>query len=174
MKTFEKVLVIIIIIGLILNIFSVPGSKILVDFPILILSLFYIFFSFALLNDISLSKILKKRSYNNINTLRIIFSIFSGWAFSCFLLGFLSELFSWKDSSLLFWTGLVYIMICLIICLIKYFKAHSIFYKSIIIRIIIYCCFYVFIFLLAKPAASNGECACWNSKQALSFEELTL
>lgn len=148
MKNVEKVLVIIFLIGIIFKAFSIVGGNILVFLSLFSLSIFYFFFTFPLLNNLNFNQVFKKKSYDTITSLRTLYSIFCSFAFYSFIIGMLFRIFNWENAVLIFWFGVVFLAICFTISLVKYFQNHSIFYKSVLMRIALFIIFYILYFLI--------------------------
>jgi len=80
MKHLEKILILTVLIGIFTTVVfsNSAGGFVILSFTLL--SLIYLFFSFALINNIRLRNAFKKVSYKNISSKRIRFSIVTGVA----------------------------------------------------------------------------------------------
>ena len=108
----EIICLVLAFIALVLNIVSLPGGIALMNISLLLLSLYYYIFSFAILNNIKLKNIFKKSEYDNKKTAHILLSVFWGFTYPSLLLGALYR-FLYVDSE---WkvhliTGLVFSLI---------------------------------------------------------------
>jgi hypothetical protein len=134
MKILEKILIITYIIGLLLKIFFIPGAIALIFISIYTLKIFYLLFSFFLINDINFRQIFKSKSYEKTNFLRNVFSIFCNLSFFMFIHGLSLIIFNLPFKMNIMYLGSLMLCITLIINLYKYFQINSIFYKNILIR----------------------------------------
>lgn len=137
MNKLEKILGLLIILLLVLKLFLIPYIGVLLTLSTSLLVLLYFPFGFALFNNIRFRNILKKESYNGISTLRIIGSIATGIGFSFMIIGILFKSLSWGTSDKILKTSLYLILIVLIILLIRFLKSKDVFYKMLLIRVLI-------------------------------------
>jgi hypothetical protein len=142
MKNVEKVLAALLLISMILKIFSIPGGDFLVCISLIFSSAFYFFFTFPLLNNLTVRQLFYRESFEVITSLHALYSLFCSFAFYSFSMGLCFYIFNWPNRLLLFWFGIVLFVICLIISTVKYINSRSIFYKAILIRIIIFAFFF--------------------------------
>ncbi len=138
MKKTEIIIATLSIIALVLNLLLIPGSSVLTVLTLSILSVFYMYLSFALFNDIRFRNILKKGSYKGKSTKRIVGAVGTGLALSLTTTGLLFKFQSWPGASFNLGTGLVGLLTVAIISTIKYFKNKSEFYTRIFKRIAIF------------------------------------
>lgn len=139
MKQTEKVLIILSILFLLLNIFFIfPGGNMLFVLTLMLLSLIYFFFGFALFNNIRFRKILKKESYVNISSLKTLGAVSAGISLSITVIGILFKVMFWPGSFTNLKFGIISLIFILIISLIKNFKSKSDFYNKILQRSIIF------------------------------------
>lgn len=158
MKVFERVVILIFIIGIILKAFSLIGGDTLVFVSLFTLSVFYFIFSIVILNKMDFKQIFQRQSYDNISSLRALYSMFCSVAFYSFLTGLMFRTFNWENATLTFWLGVLLLSVCLIISLIKYMQYHSTFYKLILLRIgvfVVFLLLYLLIHLTVGWAPSN-------------------
>ena len=106
MKKTEIILGITAIIAILSKFINIPKSNMAILISILLLSLLYLIFGFALLNQIRFSEILKKKSYINASGKKIIGAIALGISFSLVLLGILFKLMIWPFAAEQLGTGL--------------------------------------------------------------------
>lgn len=138
MKKLEITLLIISIFALGLKLLFIPGSGMLTVLTLLILSIIYCYFSFLLFNDITLQHIFKKDSYKNINGMRILGTVFTGFGLSAITLGLMFKFQSWPGADPILIAGLFILLPVAIITLTKYSKNKSNFYTIIFKRIAIW------------------------------------
>lgn len=135
MLKLEKILGIIVVIGLVLKFTLIPGGGILLTLSLMTLACLYYPLGFALLNRIGFKQIFKKESYKGLSALRIIGAIGAGMAFSAICVGILFKLQLWAGANINLIAGLATLLIVLTIALIKYLKAKGEFYIGILKRI---------------------------------------
>lgn len=134
MKKLEVILGILLLIGAILNLFLIPGSGIILTISCLSLSCLY-FFGILIFLNIPLKACLKPNAFTNINPLRIIGSLVTGFALSTILIGLLFLFQSLPGSDIMIHVGVLPLTGILIISIIKYSKTKSKYYSGIILRI---------------------------------------
>lgn len=135
MKRVEKVFLIILIVSLIYKYLYGVGSSLLLLLSINILAVFYLYFSFALLNDIEFRKIFKKASYPKNVRKRLAISIFTGIAISTSLMGILFKIQDYPGADLLLLASLGFTMALSLITLYKNYKVDGDFYFNVFIRV---------------------------------------
>ena len=135
MKKAEIILGIIALIALILSLINVPGSGAVATSAIAMLSVLYMYFSFAFFNDIELKQILKKESYAGISAFRIIGSVCTGIFLASTIIGVFFKFNSFPGASNMLVFGLAGLVVVLILGLIKYQKGKSDFYKTLFKRV---------------------------------------
>jgi hypothetical protein len=138
MKKLEKILVITASIALILKSLSILGMSLFLVIALMGLSTLYLYFGFAIFNQIEFKRVFKKDSYQNIATFRIIGAIGVGCSLSIICIGILFKIQHWFGSALYLYVGLSFAFVLLIIALIRFNKSKDDFYKSILIRLISY------------------------------------
>ena len=134
MKRTEKVLLLIVFIGLILKYLHVPGSSAILILSPSSLSLFYMYFSFAFFNGIELKKVFKKQSYQGIGKMRIIGAIGTGVGLSVGAIGILFKLSTWPGSYVQLLTSLLALALVVIVSFYKLNKSQSAVYLKILKR----------------------------------------
>lgn len=135
MKRVEKVFLIILIVSLIYKYLYGVGSSLLLLLSINLLAVFYLYFSFALLNDIEFRKIFKKASYPKNVRKRLAISIFTGIAISTSLMGILFKIQDYPGADLLLLASLGFTMALSLITLYKNYKVDGDFYFNVFIRV---------------------------------------
>ena len=137
MKKFEIIIAVVSVIALVLSFLLVPHAGSAETSTLLIYSMFYWIFSFALLNNVPFRDIFKKKAYKGIGWKRIVGAICTGYALSVIITGiFLKFLFLPGALITLLW-GIICFLVIAIISVIKYEKNHSPFYAGILKRIAI-------------------------------------
>ena len=137
MVKFEKILGLIVIVALTLKFFLIPGGGILLTFSLMSLACIFYLFGFAFFNQIELSRIFQKNSYQGISGLRIWGAIGTGIGLSQICIGILFTLQHWPGANITLITGLIVTLIVFVIALIRFFKSKNNYYKFIFKRIVI-------------------------------------
>ena len=119
-------MLLIIVIGLILKLFFLPGVSALLVLSISITSLFYLALSF----------LIYKEPNQKTNWKRVLLSIGSGWLISMVLLGILFKVQVWPGSATQFIGGVGGLVIISIIAFIKYRNGRGVFFKNLMTRAI--------------------------------------
>ena len=135
MKKAEIIFATLSIIALVLKLLLVPGSGILSVLSISILSVIYMYLSFALFNGIRGKNIFKKDSYAAISRMRIIGAIGAGLALSITTIGLLFKIQSWPGASFNLGIGLLSLFIVAVIGIIRYRQYKSEYYTKIFKRV---------------------------------------
>lgn len=136
MKITERILgglIIILMIGRLL--YSYPFSAMLITFSCLFLSMLYLFFGFALLNNIRFRNILKKDSYKGISVLRILLTIMTGFVLSFLVVYMLFKFQRWPYGNIGLQICLIWLAIIIAAVAIKYFISKDKFYSNFLIRL---------------------------------------
>ena len=108
MKLLEKTLFFVIIISISLHFMLLPGMAIITVLCCLLLSILYFYLSFFLLNNIGFKKIFKKKSYEDLTTLKTASSILLGVGYSIIPMGFLFKLLIWPGSKVILLLGILF------------------------------------------------------------------
>lgn len=135
MKKTEIIIGAIAILALVLNLLMVPLTGVLTVVSLSLLSVFYMYFSFAFFNGIRLRHIFKKSAYEGITTMRILGSILMGFALSVTTMGILFKFQDWPLSHINLIIGLLGLTIALIVGAIKYSRTKSEYYTTLFKRI---------------------------------------
>ena len=136
MKTTEKILAVIAIVGIIMKglIITGRGLALMIGFAGLAILYMY-FFSFAFFNDIRLRDIFKKQSYKGRSAVRIIGTIVLGFSLAVSLLGIFFNFQAYPGATLMLIEGTVYLAICLItVAILATALRKQILYKKLISR----------------------------------------
>ena len=119
-----------------LFIMPMVGSMVIVSTSIL--SFFYMYLSFAILNGVRGREIFKKSSYAAISTVRMIGTIALGLCFSLILITSLFKLMLWPNVLTIGITGLAGVGIALALSIWKYLQSSQSSYLGIILRSILF------------------------------------
>ncbi len=138
MKKTEIIIVTLSFLALGLNLLLIPGGGLLTVLTFSILSVLYMYFGFALFNDIRLRDIFKKDSYKGISSKRIFGAIGTGFALSAMTAGLMFKFQSWPGADFYLKAGLFGLLIVTVIGLVKYYKNKSDFYTRIFKRVAIF------------------------------------
>ncbi len=136
MKQTERILGASIILLMLLRLFfNYPYSSLLITLLIVLLSLLYFGFSFALLNKIRFRNLFKKESYNGITTLRIIGTILTGIVLSLVTIYSLFKFQNWPYGNFGLLYSLRLLLIIIIVVLIKFITSKKSFYSNFLWRL---------------------------------------
>ena len=125
-----------------------PASGVLTVLSFSSLSVIYMYFGFALFNNIQFRKIFKKETYKEISTKRIIGAVGAGLALSVSAIGILFKFQSWPGASANLIMGIVTLSIVAIISLTKMKKSADNYYSNILKRIVIFGAICIFLFAI--------------------------
>lgn len=136
-KIIELILILLSLIFAVLNfaILSISGNFVFFSFSTL--SLFYLFFTFFVLNDITIQKIFKKESYQEITKMKLFGSIVIGFSFFIMINAIQFKLLDFAGSQILTLFGIFIFIVIGSVALFR-FKTLSSFYKGLFKRIIIF------------------------------------
>jgi apolipoprotein N-acyltransferase len=138
MKIAEKFLGVSSIVIMLIGFFvRFPYMAITITLTVLLLSMTYFVFSFALFNNVRLRHIFKSGSFKGVSTLRIIGSILVGFVFSIMCIGILFKFQLWPNSDFTLLVGLMCLGILVIISLVRFLSSKDTFYKNLLIRTLI-------------------------------------
>jgi len=136
MKKLEITIAILSAIVVVLKILHIPFAGILTMIILFIFSMSYYFLGFAVLNNIRLKDILKKDAYQATSHLRIVGTVYFGFALGTTIYGILMEVI-YNQGRFILIVGLCYLFIVAVVALVKYLKTHSQFYIEALVRIAI-------------------------------------
>ena len=134
MKLLEKILGFVIIISISLHFMLLPWMAIVTILCCLMLSCLYFYLSFFLLNNSGFKKTFKKKSYEDLTTLKTATSILLGIGYSIIPMGVLFKLLMWPGSKVMLLLGIIFstlVFLGIIISDIIYKKNLT---KSVIVR----------------------------------------
>lgn len=137
MKKAEIILAVLTLIGILLSVLHIPGGNILAVLTMTILSMVYFCLSFALLNGLGFRGMIKNDNYKVISALRMVGAVLSGIVFSTAIIGILFRWMMWPGAGAMLIVSIPGFLIMLIIVLIKYFTKKELFYRNMLIRIVI-------------------------------------
>ena len=138
MIKFERFLGLIVIMALIFKFFHLTGGGVLLTFSLTSLVCIYHLFGFAFFNQIDLSRIFDKKSYQGISAFRVLTAIGAGIGLSYTCLGILFKFQHWPGANIVLLAGLIFTSAILLIALIRFFKTErDDFYKFIFFRVAI-------------------------------------
>ena len=137
MKKFEITIAVIALIALGLKLLQIPGAGLLITVSLMTYNVAYSFLGFVILNKIRIIDILKKDSYNEISHLRIVGSVYLGWALGITIYGVLFKIMLWKGADTMLLTGISSLLVFAIVAIVKYVKTRSQFYVGVLTRIAI-------------------------------------
>ena len=138
MKQTEKILGgLIVSLMLIRLFFAFPYFNIIITLLILVLSMMYFGFGFALLNNVRLRTVFKKDSYKGISTLRILGGIFTGFILSFLSIYSLFKFQRWPFANQGLLISLCGLLPILAIVIYKSINSKNSYYSNFLIRLII-------------------------------------
>lgn len=139
MKKLEIIFGGLAILSMLLNLlFLMPGAAIMMLIGFASISVFYMYFSFALFNGIAFRGIFKKESYVGISRTRIIGAVLVGFALSVSSVGILFKMMAWPGANENLLLGLAAFFIALLVGAFRYANSPDPYYRQIFKRIAIY------------------------------------
>jgi hypothetical protein len=149
MKKVEITLVILTAGAIGMYLMSVYGGPLIMAMVLTLLSLFYFFFGFALLNNIGFKSLFKKECYKGLGGVRIVFAVLIGMALSSMVISVLFGLLGWFGAKPILRSGLVCMAFSAVLLLIEFLINRSDFFKGALLRIVIWGGLSLVLFLLA-------------------------
>jgi len=146
MKKTEIIVAGIAILAIIMKFTHLPGAGILLVLSLGVLSMLYMYLGFAFFNNIKFKEIFKKKSYVDTNKKRLIGAIGTGFTLSMAVVGILFKIQLYPGAETQLMVGIGGLIIVSIISIIKMLKKSEKFYKSILIRVVIFgaiCVFFI-------------------------------
>lgn len=150
MKKTELIIGAIALIALVLNLLMVPFSGLLTVLSLSLLSMIYMYFSFALFNGIRLRTIFKKSARQGVSNTRIFGSVLTGFALAMTTVGILFKIQDWPFGFLNLLIGLAGLAIALIVGAIGYSRTKSPYFTKIFKRIAVWGGLAVILLLIPK------------------------
>lgn len=123
------------ILALAMYLFIIPGGSFLILLTLLMLSMLYFYFGFAIFNGIRLRKLFKKESYEGATALKIIGAVVTGMSLSLTLIGTLFKLLRWPGGAVSLFAGCVFLLAIAVISLVKYTRHKSVYYVRVLKRV---------------------------------------
>jgi len=148
MKRTELILIGIAVLALLMKLLHLPTSGILTILSLSSISVIYMYFGFALFNNLRFRKIFKKESYKEISTKRIVGGVGAGLALSISAIGILFKFQSWPGASVNLIMGIVGLTVVTIISLIKMKKNTDNYYSNILKRVVGFGAICIFLFVI--------------------------
>ena len=136
MKRFEKLLIILAIVGYVLKMLLIPGGSMLFYYCSIILWWLYFLLGFAFFNGIRLKALFKKESYTGIPMLHILGAVFTGLALSVGVLGILFKLMTWPGAGINLFVGMIVCLAIIIIIAIRRKDKYKLYYNRMLIRLV--------------------------------------
>lgn len=115
--------------------FIYPFSALLITFSCLFLSILYLVFGFALLNNIRFRNIFNQASYKGISILRILLTIVTGFVLSTLVIYILFKFQQWPYGAIGLQITLIGLAFIICVVIIKYLVSKSKFYLNFLIRL---------------------------------------
>lgn len=137
MKKVEIILAILSVVAIAMDLLFIPGGSGLTMIFLFTLSGMYMYFSFAILNDIGLRKIFKSESYQSTSPFRVVGTVFVGFQLATTIIGILFKILNWTGADEMLSVGLVGLFIAGVVGLIRYRKSGSATYPRVFRRIIV-------------------------------------
>lgn len=138
MKKAELILILIAILAVTLHLLNIGGGSFLTTIFSLILSLLYFPLGIFLFNDVKLSRIGKKESYNGLNVFKQVSFVLIGMALQVLVLAILFKVMFWPGANIMSVMGLVTIVPVFIISVIAFINGPRKFFSKIVKRVIVY------------------------------------
>jgi hypothetical protein len=138
MKKAEKILLSIAVLGLVMKLLYLPAAGTILVLSISSLIMFYFYLGFAFFNNLLVREALRKESYKNISTKRVIGAIVVGLTLGTCLVPILFKIQSWPAAKFQVFTGLTAAVLVILISLIKYQKSKDKYYSTILKRVVVF------------------------------------
>lgn len=120
MRNLEITLIGTALVGVTFRLLHLQGSGLFIGVSMLLLSVIYLVFGFAILNNISLKGLFKKSSYVSFSILRIVFTILYGIVLSALVIGILFKIQHFPGGDLSFWFSIPLLVIGLFVATFRY------------------------------------------------------
>lgn len=134
MKTTERILLALVLIGTIMRLCSVEGGIFLTFVSFTLLSLFYFFFSVFLLNGTGMKGFYRKVKARELPWPRICWAILAGLVWFGAVIGLLFYINRWEGSMLFVTVGTTLLLPVFGIALFKFVSGASKFHAGVLIR----------------------------------------
>ena len=154
MKRLELILGVVVLVGLFFKVLHWPGGSLMLTIALTGLASIYLFWGFALFNNVSDEKAFIKSSYSDISAQQIIISIVAALGLSAVCLGVLFKIQHWPGAMIILLSGLITSLI--VIVLIKLLQSKSDFQKTLLTRIVIFVVIGLFCFAIKDLSTFFG------------------
>ncbi len=182
MKKVERFLVMLAFIGIIARLLLASGSSLTIVMSLMGLTFLYMYFGFALFNDIRLRDVLKKESYRGIATMRLAGAVLAGLALSMACVGILFKIQSWPGAVFNLGISMALCLTILAVCFTKIKGKYRQYYKRITTRLTIAVMFCALLLAIPRknylefmqrdnPAFIKAEEALWNDPSNKELEK---
>lgn len=135
LKKIELYLALISVVTFVSNLFLFSFASEILIVCLGSLSMLYLYFSFALLNNVSLREVFKEKALKTINSMQTVEGILTGGALSMAIISILFKVLDWPMASTLAYVALPGILIAGIVAFMKFKKNKNLFYKGLLIRL---------------------------------------
>jgi hypothetical protein len=156
MKTVEKVLIGITLLGLIIKLLHWPGGSILMILGLSILAFFYPIAAYFLFSPVKYFEV-DGMTFTETSAPRVILSLGTGFCLPVAVIGLLFRFMHWPGAKMMLLIGLVTIVPIAIVSLVKHSVTKDNFYKQIAIRTIVVASLALLLFtFVVLPLNSKG------------------
>lgn len=138
MKKAEFIIGILALLGVSLHILNVPGGSTLTVLSALTLSFLYLPLGIFLFNNVKLSRIGKKESYNGLNAFKQISFVLVGMGLQILVLGILFKIMNWSGADIMNLSGIFALIFVLVLSVIAFINGPRQFFLKIVKRVIVY------------------------------------
>ena len=155
----ERILAIFFLLAIGVNFFlgEIVGASLFIVLSTSMLSFIYLVFGFAVLNNIGFKSMFKKVSYADIKPLRLLGTVFIGFALSTIINGMLFRLMNWLGGQVILVVAILAVLICLVIAIVKYNRLKSDFYAYLILRLSFFGIIALLMFFIPKENLGSNE-----------------
>ena len=155
MKIAELIISGIALVGLIMNLFLMPGGGFLLVISLSTLSIFYFALSFALLDAEALGKRPIGREQPKIETFRVVGALLTGIGLSIAVIGILFKIMHWSGEKMMLLVGATELGIISVVAAYKFMATKTAFYRGILMRASIVGILALLLYLLPKYALTE-------------------
>lgn len=136
MKFFEKVCIVMLLIGVALKLLHIAGAGILITVSALALSAVYLIFGFAFFNNVPVKKMFKKTAYSGVSAVKIIYAIFAGWTLAIIVYGVVFGMHNWPGTEIMLLNGIFMSLLLFIVSLVAQLIKRSTQHYMILTRVV--------------------------------------
>lgn len=137
MKKFEKTIITLAVIGIVMKFLLLPGGTLLTIISLSLIMFFYYFFGIGILNELPFKQIFDRNTYKDYSLKRIFGSIGAGITLGAITAGILFKLMFFPGDQINLLTGITAGFFVAIVSSIKYAKTKDKLYQNTLQRIII-------------------------------------